>query len=591
MADLRTIIENEWWIVCGLLPADRFVTFCRDRGIDTSKDQLERLETLGLLSPLARVEFPKIIVKVEYAQDRKSCQDLGILADGEVWLGETEEEYSSFEFTRSFAEDWLEHGHLWDPSSRVFEPWSTFFTEGRRVESYYSMFQCLPLYGLQQSLGMRIRAEHWGTCDPRETARHGTGLTEWAASVIQAMQSSGRPTDKVAAICQAISNRYYPSTQSDRRTVVVSRSGPYYNWDWGRYRDNWDPEAVRGLLGIVPGEVRALQQLTAGNAKHVDPLASWYELVRFISVDQRARLKGMALLAQTLYSMEEMLRLFYRDLTGEKLPGPGEGWGRRRAGLYGEGVPENELQFLEFLTNQYHLNPRPRLILLVEGESERQEVPRIARELYGMPLERGGIRVEELGGIGGASKLERFIDHYHYLQTVVYVILDNDKDGKRLRRGLLNARSKYPGIKGGVTKPDLVFLWEKSFEFDNFSDEDLARAMTEVAGGRHEFSPDEVRVARENFGKGKDTLSDLYERRLSYALNKVELACALVTRILANPESEFDQAGQPRRPIVMKIRELIQLAARNYQPVRLTDWERTQRGEFLRGQAGLGSGS
>lgn len=46
MVSLKTIIENEWFIVCDLLPSDRFITFCRNRGINTSREQLEQLDRL-----------------------------------------------------------------------------------------------------------------------------------------------------------------------------------------------------------------------------------------------------------------------------------------------------------------------------------------------------------------------------------------------------------------------------------------------------------------------------------------------------------------------------------------------------------------
>jgi len=281
--------------------------------------------------------------------------------------------------------------------------------------------------------------------------------------------------------------------------------------------------------------------------------------------------------------MEEMLRLFHYDLTGKRLYGPDESRSFRLSHFYGEGAPENELQFLEFLTNQYHLNPRPRLILIVEGEGERRHIPRIAGDILKCPLERVGIQIEMLRGMGEARKVERLIDHYHYRQTIVYVILDNENNARKLRKRLLEARSKYPDVPGRITKPEYVFLWEKCFEFDNFSDEESAGALTTVASGRYAFAPTEVAQARARFGRVKDPLSCLYGQNVGYGLNKPGLVKALVQGMLENPQAEFDTAGKPVRPITSKIWEVIQLAARNYQPVRLKDWQETQQGEFIRG--------
>lgn len=570
--------------MCGLLPTDQFVSFCRGRGIRASRDQLEQFERLKLFFPLARVQFPKITLKVEYSEDRKTYRDLGILEEDEVWNGETREDYSSFHFVKEFAGNWMQEGLLWEPRSREFEPWSGFWEDdGRKVESYYAMFQCLPLHHLNRDLTIRVAPESWAAHSVEKARETACQMANLAKTWTDAVRQNGCPGQRAALICQAISNRYYPKTQSDRRTLIVSRHAPYYEWNWKEYRRNWDAEAVRRLLGVSIEELKLLQEQTASYARWIDPLESWYSLARFVSIEQRKYLKGEALLARTLYSMEEMLRLFYHDLTGEKLCGPDESPGWRLSDFYGEGVPDNELQYLEFLTNKYHLNPRPRLLLLVEGEGERQQVPRIAQELLGYRMERVGIQVETLMGIGEVKKLERLIDHYHYRQTIVYLILDNENNAPKLRKRLLEARSKYPDVPGRITKPNYIFLWEKCFEFDNFSDEEIAGALTTVAGGRYTFTPTEVAQARARFGRVKDPLSSLYRQKVGYGLNKPGLVEALVKGMLDNPRAEFDPEGKPARPIAAKIWDVIKLATKNYQPVRLKHWRETQQSGFIRG--------
>jgi len=584
MVDLRAIIENEWFIVCDLLPSDRFITFCRDRSISTSRAQLEQLEKLKLFYPIARVTFPKVTIKVEYSEDRKTYRYLGVVEEGEAWSGDTTEDYAAFSFSKRDAEDWLKIGWLWDPQARDFEPWSGFLERGEpKVESYYSMFQCFPLYRLCQDLTIRVGGEWWGTYDREEVQQTGQQMVELAKARIESIRKNGYPWAGIALIYQAISNRYYPKTQSDRRALSISQRWPYHDWRWEEYCRNWDAEAVRQLLDVSVEELKKLQERTALDACVIDPLEHWYSLIRFVAVDQRTRLKGNALLGQTLYQMEEMLRLFYHDLTGEELCAPDESPDWRRSDFYGEGVPENELQYLEFLTNQYRLNPRPRLLLLVEGECERQQIPRIARELLGCPLERVGIQVEPLQGIGEVEKLERLIDHYHYRQTIVYLVSDNENKAKRWRKRLLRAKSKYPEISGTVTKPEYVFVWDKSFEFDNFSDDEIAGAMTEVAGQRYTFTEEEIAQARMGFGQRRDPLSDLYGQKLAYGLNKPKLAETLVQAMLDNPGGEFNAEGTPKRSITTKVWEIIQLATKNYQPIRLEDWRVTQQGEFIRG--------
>lgn len=52
--DMKYLIDNRLLMVCPLLPAKRFVKYCKERGIRTSEKQLERFEELGIFRPVAR---------------------------------------------------------------------------------------------------------------------------------------------------------------------------------------------------------------------------------------------------------------------------------------------------------------------------------------------------------------------------------------------------------------------------------------------------------------------------------------------------------------------------------------------------------
>src|SRR6185503_12657856 len=131
---------------------------------------------------------------------------------------------------------------------------------------------------------------------------------------------------------------------------------------------------------------------------------------------------------------------------------------------------ENQLIYLELLTNKYHLNPKPRLILVVEGEGEFRQFPRLARELLGCDFPTTRIRIVQLGGVGGFTgrkrydkygALEKFIDDYHFRQTFVFVVLDDEGGVSNIKRRLVSAQSKlYP--KRRVTKEDYIHIWQKN---------------------------------------------------------------------------------------------------------------------------------
>jgi hypothetical protein len=207
-------------------------------------------------------------------------------------------------------------------------------------------------------------------------------------------------------------------------------------------------------FGLSAEELKQLHETVSHDATSVDPLVAWYELISFIAVDQKEKLKGGALFAQSLYVIEGMLRLFYEDVTSEKLPTPDEGWGwdrKAKEEFYGEGVIENNLLFLELLTNRFYLNPRPKLVLIVEGDGEEKEFPRLAEKGFGSSFSRLGIEVYNLRGIGDASDdrvdkygaLKKLIDYHHDHQTFVFTILDDEGDIRHVRREVTRKRSRH----------------------------------------------------------------------------------------------------------------------------------------------------
>jgi len=590
--NLKYLIENEFFIICPFLSTDRFISYCKDRGIETCREQLERFEKLGIFYPIARVHYRKIKIKVEYVDNDRGLRDLGMLSEGEEWSGDIREEYAHFWFEKEYARNWLENGLLWEPVTREFESWEKFNDENgdAQIESFYSIFQCYTLYNLIRSTKIELGMEDLLSYNKEDLNKLLVGFREPAEKRISAFQKKGIRGDAVA-VCQIIANRYFPATQSDRRSIQLSISGDYHNWDWYDYCRNWDAKTVLADLGMSIDELKRLRELVTSDAKFADPLERWYELITFVSLEQKKKLKGKALLAQTLYSMEQMLRLFYEELTGNKLNPPDESSGWKKDKFYGEGVTQNELQHLEFLTNRYHLNPRPKLILIVEGDGEENQFPRLAEQLLGYSFPRLGIEVVNLIGVGGftgrkgidrCGALERFIDDYHYRQTIVFVILDKEGRVSNVKKCLTQAHSKYYP-KRTVTKDDYIHVWDKNIEFDNFNHDEIAKAMTELCEGTYVFKAEEIADCENRLSaKAGNPLGKLFKEKLrNYDLSKPNLLNILFGFIISNPENELDTGRKFKRPVVQIIHRVIELAARNYQPVTSDIWRRNQESGYF----------
>lgn len=410
---------------------------------------------------------------------------------------------------------------------------------------------------------------------------------------IDSLKKNGVRGEKTVTICQIISNKYFPLTQSDKRTIQVPGYDKFHQYkNWHEYCRNWDAKKVLLEIGISIDELKQLQELVAKDAEYIDPLEIWYDFVNFVSIEKKKKLKGKALLAQTLHSMEKMLRFFYEDLTGIKLPSPDESlnsWKERR---YGQGVIKDELLYLEFLANEYHLNPRPNLILVVEGEGEEEQFPRLAKELFGISFPRLSIEVLNIHGIGGFEgkkgqgkygALEKFIDNYHFRQTIVFMVLDNEGRASKIKQDLIGSTSKrYP--KRTVTKDEYIPLWSKNIEFDNFSHEEIAKAMTELCEKRYTFRIDEIAECEELYSKKKgNPLGKHFKEKLSYDLNKPKLLDILFGYIILNSSNEFDYNGNAKRPVVKIMQRVIKLASDNSycQPHSLDAWERNQESGYF----------
>ena len=147
---MKSMLENEWLIVCPLLTTSDFVKLCKSMSLSVTAQRLEELERIGLFYPFARVRHPRIKEKVEYFDNGRKYRILGILKDGEVWEGDVKEEYASISFRKESSSIWLDRDLIWDPSDVAFEEWKYFIDDDgvRFVTSYYSRFQVYDLWSI-----------------------------------------------------------------------------------------------------------------------------------------------------------------------------------------------------------------------------------------------------------------------------------------------------------------------------------------------------------------------------------------------------------------------------------------------------------
>lgn len=568
---LEYISRNDLCLQAYLVTTSDFARLCRDRDTPISENQLKRLDQGGFLSPLGRFQRHKFRARTENANGN---QGQGVLMPEEACSSELRE--ISAPFCPQFIKSYFEAEQLFEPGATSVDAWDV-----SKFYNLYSKFQCYSLWKCLNQWRIHVpTVDEIAEKTDDEIANDFRAVSKTVRSLIPDLKIVCKKANEAALLCQAISNRYYPQAQSDRRTIKIV-GAIKGEWDWHEYCQNWNATHLAQQLGLDKNEILQMQSRIASEALAVDPLCDWDDLVPFVAVEQRERLRGKALLAELFRSMATMLSLFYEDLSGER---PSSQRAASRSILLPEEETDGALRELEYVANKYHLNPRPRLILVVEGESEVDQVKRLIEMFWDFTPSTAGIEIHNLKGISNAvgdkrdssAPLRRFIDDHHSRQTMVYVLLDWEHGADYLKRELVEHPSFYFHGRQ-LTADQLIHVWNLNYEFDNFSDAEIARAMSLLTENKIIFLAEEVQNARGNFKAGNG-LGKLFEIKAGIRLRKRDLGNRL-TDIL-NEESE--NAGRiPQRPIIERLGMIIELAARNHQPTSGEAWEENQKSGYL----------
>jgi hypothetical protein len=567
---LQYIAQNDFYFVQPFIVADQFLTFCMNREMQISLSQLEQFDRTGFFRPLARYQRQKAIIKIEQTVD--GFRERGTLQEGERWTGETRERTSIF--SARDVRGLYDLGQILDSECMPADAWNN-----SQFLNLYSIFQCYPLWKCLTE--MRIASptvDELATKSDQELADAVMPNYRFLRDQLSDFKTTLQTLNNAALVCQAISNRYYPQTQTDQRTVSIH--SVVFDWDWHEYCRTWNAKQTADDMGIALDEIFHLWRRIANETSSVDPLREWDDIMPFISVREKQRLRGKALLADSLKSMATMLTLFYEEISGKPIQTPSL---TRRSILLPKEVSDGTLRELEYVANKYHLNPRPRLILMVEGESEADQIPRLMDIFWGFSPSKSGIEILNLKGIANFagnpkrdfSPLQRFIDEYHHRQTIIYVLLDNEGGAADVKNKLLKSKSAY-FEKRAVASDQHIHLWNLNYEFDNFTDREIAQAMSTIAI-TFQFVEQEVERARQRFKDGR-VLENLFQSKTASPLSKRALGRELTALLVAGADSS---GMLPKRPILDQLHTIIELAARNHQPTSGEAWEQNQKSGYF----------
>lgn len=469
---------------------DEFIDYCKKRELDININYLEYLEKEGIFKPLMRV-------KEEYVNNS------------------------------SYLKELYQNGYVNDPRQKDYVPWERFYEEkdGYKQEIIHTYYHPYQIYFLTKILNNELRINSFSF--PQEDNELLTFAREWEVLLKKSLKIHGNYCERQERFVQLllfIQNKYLPLVKQPGHSILTENIWDSANNNLFKKLDHLQktiiPEEIIKTLCIEVDEIKRYRDSVGGQGLSIDPLTDWYDLIKYINYDKRQELKGKALLAQDFYLISDMLALLLEDLTGRKQLETGSlndsMQGRGKSRFYGKELNYVDRDILIIILRSYGLNPRPRLILIVEGYTEEAAFPIISGAMD-IPLERFDI---EIINIRGANKHPRALIIYHSIpdiykvdkeyhihpeRTKVFIIFDNE-GGKRgwLKKFIDDPDKEIEGMMKEVlsviemkktknAEIDKIFLektvkhriWNKSFEYDNFTDEELSRELNKY-GKNHE---------------------------------------------------------------------------------------------------------
>lgn len=278
--------------------------------------------------------------------------------------------------------------------------------------------------------------------------------------------------------------------------------------DYWTFRRDSDPMALLEMASFDPTNLRSEAENLLLTAHRRDPLADWLPLMRHSSHAGWFKLKGEALACIWIRIAAELLLRAHEEIAASNLlePLPSLAGTNYWSPLHDRlGLHANQADSLERALGSFNLSPHPRVLLLVEGETELNHVPALLAEVG---LERpeqvrvqlckgSNVNVQLITRYGIAPRLGRKIGDVQLVDrtpTALLIAMDPENlwetQAKRdaQKHKLQEAIREEVVLQGGdIGQEDLDFLvnvrvWgEDKYELANFSDDELVVALTQLA--------------------------------------------------------------------------------------------------------------
>lgn len=370
--------------------------------------------------------------------------------------------------------------------------------------------------------------------------------------------------------------------------------------EWGQYRQAFDPVAMSRELNYPAERARQDAEWLLLRVHHLDPVGDdWSRLLRRAPRSKWKDLQNDALLAMDYREAAEILLLFYEDLAdrgqAEPLPDPRMGWHPLSERL------SNRHDTLDQALMNLGISPHPRVVLIVEGETEQDHVPRIWKELD-YPDAPELMRLLMLGGANKdpvkvaalaaaplvAEKAPTQEPAWLLIKPPTRLSIAIDPEGffapsriATTRRNVINeirAVLRAQGVEHprAAELDELVKIrtWSAScYEFAHFSDEELAEGIMAVHHTINGWTRDQLIAALRYWRSKKKDIKRVWESgrwdeqqkitgKWTYGVSKTKLAKALWPTLKSRIDRFRADESEPVPEIVEVVQDAYHVAQR-----------------------------
>ncbi|MFV0127799.1 hypothetical protein ACLGI4_08805 [Streptomyces sp. HMX112] len=527
-----------------LLTADGFIKESKKRGFKLSLDVLQELHRHRLLLPLYRVSDTP-------AEGRRVGVERSYGVNPRGWVMEAAYE-----------------GRLRDPAE---EGYSTAWPYRRPIDEKADRWWNGFIYSSWQLLDVKTAMSRYSFIK--------AGISPFPNRVV-------RNNDRqLTLVLSVLATRYLPGILGH-----LSMPGALDESGLRKHRSESQVDELIQLVGFDKSRLRKSADALLARA-HGDPLSKWLPLLRYASYKGWSRLHGEPLDAMWRRVAAEVLLRAHEDLAAEGAIDPlpdltGENWWSPQ---HDRLTPRyEEAKTLERALADLGLSPHPKVILLVEGETELYHVPRLLAE-FGLTQPQQ-VRVQRTKGskinahliarYGVTPRVGRRLQDRWMLDaslTALMIAMDAENDFEtqakrdKVRRQLQDAireEVKYQDADINQTELDAlvhVRVWgDDKYELANFSDDELVPAIQKIAGKQGDprtASPSWEQELRRELHEARVKHYDIKVPlgRLRVTEDKVELARLLWPVLLAKCEAEYvsDRVETPVLKLALEVHRLV----------------------------------